>query len=393
MIYFLIICILLCLSFRFDVNGKISGKKFCYQFVMVIFIVLAGLRYRLGVDTTSYLYRFYHEYPSLSSYSWENFSIANDPLFVLLNSLIRFVGGRFFIVQFIHAAFVNIFIFLYIKKHSTHIFTCLLFYFIICYFNYNMEIMRGSMSIVLCLFANDYIIEKKWLKGLMLYLIACMFHAQTLLIILTPLLFFLRLNKRGILVLILSFLLGYFIQENLGSLIEIAIQDESLANRGQHYASSEEQAAQAGNIYYFAVNIIIPIVYVMLSMILIKRHNSNNRLFKLEPIVLIGIMFYLMQIHMRIAYRCVDYYRIYFVLYYADCFVLLTKNFKLSKVVLYGRSLILFLPFFLFYIYGFSSKGTGYRYYPYYTIIDRAIDLYRESEYIKTGDRANVKEW
>ena len=64
-----------------------------------------------------------------------------------------------------------------------------------------------------------------------------------------------------------------------------------------------------------------------------------------------------------------------------------------EKVVLYGRSLILFLPFFLFYIYGFSSKGTGYRYYPYYTIIDRAIDFYRESEYIKTGDRANVKEW
>ena len=173
--------------------------------MLFVFILLSGLRWRLGVDTTGYLYNFYHEYPTLNKFSLEDYSLFSSPLFVLLNSFVLTLGGRFYVVQLIHASFVNILIFKYIKKHTQYLFICLFFYAVVAYSKYNMEIMKGSMSIVICLFANDYILEKKWVKGYILYFIALLFHAQTILLFFIPFLFSLRLNIKGLLVLICAF--------------------------------------------------------------------------------------------------------------------------------------------------------------------------------------------
>lgn len=198
MIYFSIVVLLFCLSLRYDVNEKTKGKQFFCNLIMLIFIMLAGFRYRLGVDTSGYLYRFYYDYPYITDFSFEEYDFVSDPLFVLLNSIVKSIFGRFFVVQIIQSAFVNFLVFRWVKKHTPYLFTTVLFYFIICFFNYNMEIMRGSMSIVICLFANDLILEKKIPKAILLYLIGCMFHAQTFLILITPLLFFFaKFNRRG----------------------------------------------------------------------------------------------------------------------------------------------------------------------------------------------------
>ena len=51
MIYLIVIILLLLLSFRYDINGKTEGREQCYLAMLVIFILIAGLRWRLGVDT------------------------------------------------------------------------------------------------------------------------------------------------------------------------------------------------------------------------------------------------------------------------------------------------------------------------------------------------------
>ena len=57
MIYFVIGFYLLFLAFKYDVYGSKneSAKKFHYYFALIILILLAGLRYRIGGDTCRYM--------------------------------------------------------------------------------------------------------------------------------------------------------------------------------------------------------------------------------------------------------------------------------------------------------------------------------------------------
>ena len=65
MIYFVVLLLLLILTVRYDINGKTEYRDQWYNAVLVILILIAGLRFRLGVDTVNYIYMFYHDFPSL----------------------------------------------------------------------------------------------------------------------------------------------------------------------------------------------------------------------------------------------------------------------------------------------------------------------------------------
>ena len=124
MIYLFILILLLCLTLRYDINGKTKYRSQWYIIMLVIFILVAGLRWRLMVDTPNYIERFYHRTPLLKDYS---FDIGKAPFYTLINSIVLTLGGRFYVVQLIEASFVNILVFKYFKRHSKYIFTCLFF--------------------------------------------------------------------------------------------------------------------------------------------------------------------------------------------------------------------------------------------------------------------------
>lgn len=207
MIYLLLLTLLLWLSFFYDICERKRNKVFWEGFVLMAFVLIAGLRWRLGIDTTRYLDTYYYEIPTIEKFSFEDYTLWNSPLYYLLCSMVKSMGGRFYIIQIIHSLFVNLLIFKYINKHSKNLFTCLFFYYVFCYLNYNMEIIRASFSIVICLFANDYIKDKMWFKGYALYIIAFLFHYQAIIAMLMPLLFFLKFDFKGVTILIAAFLL------------------------------------------------------------------------------------------------------------------------------------------------------------------------------------------
>ena len=82
------------------------------------------------------------------------------------------------------------------------------------------------MSIVVCLYANNYILQKKWVKGFMLYLISALFHPQAILIMLTPFLLFLKLNKKSVLLFGILYVLGFSVQAYLGDSLALFDFDE-----------------------------------------------------------------------------------------------------------------------------------------------------------------------
>lgn len=395
MIYLFVLFLLLCLSFRYDINGKTQYRDQWYFIMLVVFILIAGLRWRLMVDTPNYIYYFYHIYPPLEDFSFEDYPIGKDPFYVLINSIVKSLGGRFYWVQLIEATVVNVLVFKYIKRHSSYLFTCLFFYAISCYLGYSMETMRASFSIVICLYANDYILEKKWLKGYLLLLLALMFHAQTLVMFILPLLFFLRFNKIGVIVLLGAFVLGYFLQALLGDYIELLELSDEIGDKADKYIESDRYGAQNGNINYFMLKIFPSLAYSVISLIYVKRTSPQNKILKLEPFVMLGMFFVIMRMNMEIAYRFVSYFSIHNILFSSFLFVNIANNIsKYHRGVAYMRAVIIFIP--LFFIVGYGKYLRAYTFLPYSSVIERKINRNRESKYMKTDKvtpPANVNEY
>lgn len=377
MVYLIIILLSVVLSYHYDIIGKRLYRDQWYLFMLVIFILLAGLRWRVGRDTVNYLFNFYHEYPSLDNFSLEEYPLGRDPLYVLLNSVVKSLGGRFYVIQLIHAAFVNTLLFIYIKRHSKYIFTCIFFYAIWFYLGYSMEIMRGSMSIVICLYANDFLLEKNWIKGFLLYFIAFLFHAQTFVIFITPLLFFLRLNRFGLLILGVSIFVGFFIG---GLIIEyFGLFELNDAIKGKAIGYSATDSLGASRSITGIVGVVIFVLTALFSLWRLKRNNPFCHLLCLEPCMMLFFIMQFFSIGLVLFYRYVEYYQIYAVFLYAELFVSIAKEKKYGRCLAFFRAFAInILLFIAIYAGYFGSAKTYVKYYPYSTVIDRTQNAERE---------------
>ena len=369
------------MSVRYDILRKKAGREQWYKLLLVALVLVAGLRWRLGVDTPNYIFSFYYTIPDFRHLTFEDID-ATKPMWILLNSIVKSLGGRFYIVQIIQAIIVNVLYFLYIRKHSKYIFTCVLFFFLYCYTNQNMEEMKASISVVLCLFGNDYVLEKKWMRAYVLYTLAVLFHISAFLILLTPLFIHLRFNVTGTFVLIASFFLGYILQANLGDyLAMLDAADETIANRAQLYAESERYLQQGGNVFFYIVHIIPFILYSVICYFYTKRKGLDKQILQLEPFLMCGLVCIVFQMNVQIFYRYVHFYAIYLVLFFAQSFCdMILRDKKSNGGTSYAKSMLIFLPLMFCMLYSYNVKYM--RYYPYSSVIERSVDRQREMHYI-----------
>lgn len=383
MIYLIIIILLILFSFHYDVCGKTKNRVFWYRLMMIVLILVAGFRWRLGGDTSRAIDAFYYNTPYLWNLTIDDFSFGGSPLIKLLNSLILSLGGRFYVFQLLESAFVNILLFNYIKKHSQYIFTCVFFYFVAEYLYMNMEILRAAFCIVLCLYANDYMLEKKWIKSFLIILISILFHPQALLVVITPLFLFLRINRLGVVMLIISYIVGYIIQIKIGDLVALlsGLESDPIGSKMTSYGVSkyaEEQSFVGKMLNYYPL-----LFYSFLSALYVKYKDTTEKLSKIQPFFMLGLMFLLLQLNVPIFYRASEMYKIYIILYITQMVVDMIQrhnrsilSLSLIKVSLFITPLVFSLAFGTLIL----SKGR-IRYLPYTTIFNREIINKRESVY------------
>lgn len=382
MTYFLIALVLFVLSVYYDIYGNTRGKSLWYNSMFFVFVFVAGMRYRIGIDTLSTCYVFYHETPKLSAF-WGDFSIFQYPIWNFLKSLIYTCGGRFYMLQFVQSSIVNILIFKYVNKHSQYIFTCLFLYFIWKYPTYNFEEMKQTCAVVFSLFANDYILDRKYNKGMLLYLVACMFHFGAIPIFIVSYFVFLRFDYKGFIFIFLGLIIGIVMQTQFEEYLMLFGFDDYIQEKMEGYASSDRFFAILGkNFKFYIANFLILIVYVFLSFKYVKKYDNSSRILKFEPYLVLGLFFVVMNSAIAIFYRFTNYYSIYFVLFIAQVFVDIAKRERYRFT--YIKSLLLFFPFFFYVAFTYIGLGDSDRYhkfYPYSSIIDMKIDKEREKTY------------
>ena len=392
MVYFVILFLFLYLSFVYDIQHIKRNRYISYIAIQLILILFAGLRYRIGGDTLNYIFFFYHEYPDLPNFSFSDYPIGQDPLYVLINSIVKSLGGRFYWVQLIQASFVIILTFKYFKRHTRYIFTCALFFYFFCYTYFCMEVMRASMSIVVSLYANDYIMEKKWVKGYLLYYVAILFHIQAVVLLAMPLFFSLKFDKRGLIVVGCAFLIGLILKEKLSDYLMLFSVSEVIDKKAGYYAGADEYNS-GGNLKYFIVYVFPQLAYAILCIFYFKIKGMKRNLEKIQPFIMLGLIFLVIQSNFEIAMRYAFCYVMYLIILYSECFVhIATNNKKVPGLMKYVRTSVFFAVFF--FLVGWKHYRDNYsRFIPYFSVIDRKIDTTRENLYNKIEMMANINEY
>ena len=385
MLYYIILFFLLILSVRYDINGKTKYREQWYNVVLIILILIAGLRFRLGEDTINYLFHFYHGTPKLWDINVDTFlASGQSPLWILLNSIVKSLGGKFFIVQLIQAAIVNILIFKYFKKHSSYPFACVALYFFWRYQWYSMIVMKAAIALSIILFANDYFLEKKYKKGFLLILIATGFHLSSILLVIIPFLTFIRFNILGVVLLVFSFFVGAFLQSQLGDIFELMEFAEGVSNKLNNYLDSKYMT-QTHNLNYFIVKVFPIIMYPIASLLYIKNKCKGSHILRLEPFLMVGLLFQMMQFSINIFYRYVYIFTIYYIIFIVHFFIEYSKkSFMLERSLAYVRTFMVVLPFWASLV--FLYPMTHISLYPYSSVIERSINQKREKYFVSVKE-------
>lgn len=196
MIYFAIFLYLLFGVIIYDVYEKKRYFKFHYIVLYVLFTLIAGFRWRLGVDTVNYMHDFTYEMLPLSELSLESISESRyQPFWVLLNSLCKSFDS-FALLQILTSAFFHGAVFCFFYRCCKKPFTVLSIFFIYNYFYFSMEIMRESLAISCFLFGVMALDKGSLAKYYVWSLCAFMFHIFAVFLFILPLGF--RIFKKKI---------------------------------------------------------------------------------------------------------------------------------------------------------------------------------------------------
>ena len=398
MVYIFPIVLTLLLIYHYDYRGHKEGRMVWYILLLIYCILVAGLRYRIGGDTVVYSTNHYKNYPNLVTYWTYDFSEEKFGRgYVLLNAVARSLSDDFTVMQIILAVIVNPIIFSFFYKNTTKIFTALLFYFILCYLNYNMEVLRESCAICIFLISWKYFYQHKWIKYYLLCAVAILFHPSAAITLVLPLFTLKKLNKAfsiswfSIVLAFGLYGLGIFLTSRFFDIIRL-IGFATLDNYADIYEDTGFGEETKYNIVGKLIDILNYIVYpFIVGWLLTKRQSKckdiaedSNFIKALLVMILSYSYIGCLSSSLLILYRFNNYLIVFLILGFADTlfhsFKLLSRRFTFS----YGIWMIFIFPILaipinrLFNPSGKSNTAFIHRYYPYYSVLNPKTDSERE---------------
>lgn len=186
MIYFIVLIVILIPAIRYDFLLKKGGEEIWYYVNLIVLILLAGLRYRVGGDTGLYMQAF-ERLPTLSELS--TFKFMNNyymPLWYVYTAIFKSFGG-YFLFQMVQAIIVNTTFLWFFRKKCSRYFTAIVVYFVSYYLCLNMDILRQAICV--CIFLLSYVLleKKKLVWYYLMSIVAIGFHMSAIFLLIVPL--------------------------------------------------------------------------------------------------------------------------------------------------------------------------------------------------------------
>ncbi len=389
MLYISILILLFILSYHYDYCSASKGKITWYVLTLIIFILIAGLRYRLGVDAIRYE-NGYLDMPTLSELADFDFdSTRYAPGYVVFHAIARSISDEWVAMQFLQAIYVNGVIFWFFYRYSRKIFFCIIIYALSLYFNFMCEVMRESCAVATLLLAWPYFTKGKWIHYYALAIISVLFHTSAFITLLLPILYLPKIRnifmigKHTVFILIGAYIVGSVVGYALTDYLKIFYFIDGMENNVDNYAN-DDLSSQILNINGIISCLISRCIYPYLAVSYIKRrvksmktHNVANTLNFMVGICLICAV---LSIPISIFYRYNNYF---FPFAIATIGNWVYSNRPISMVKLnfkYATWLLIFVPFFFLTTYRYFQIKNDMniyeeaRYYPYSSIIEKSND-------------------
>ena len=392
MVYLIILILLLFGIYRYDYRNARSGRLIYWIALCFIFACVAGLRYKLGQDTITYINE-YNTLRPITRINAEDFERTRfAPGFVVITSVFKQFTGEFTFFQFFHSVIVNGVIFYFFYKHCRHIFFAALVYFFYLYFLLCFQQMREAFAVCIFLLAWPAFRDGRWLWWYVASLFAFMFHISALIMFFLPLISIPGLRQlfifggRTWFVCLGIAVLGAAVQAIFFRYIELIAFSASMLEGIETYKNN----SLGGSLLNF--NGIIGtffqyILYPLLALYFLQQRKKDNgrdfmRFDKFNAFVLMSVYVTIFSISVTIIARFNNYFFPFAILALSDWIFgyLKMKRDRLRLRLVYW--VIIFLPMFCFHISGtyFNNMNrsgtlkTYMVYYPYTSVFDKDMD-------------------
>lgn len=346
---------------KYDFRGSfVKQAKRPYMFLCLCFILLAGLRFYVGSDTHNYAYDFsvmpeisrlseFHRLESRYQFGWDAFVC-----------IIKSCLENFVFVQLITAAIVNIAIFWFIKRNTTNVFLAVMFYYVLNYFEYNMEIMREAIAVVLGLVAVMCYEKNRRLYFILLLMLAFEFHISAVVLAITPFIAKIKYsNKLVVITILLSVIVPFLFTQisGLANLINLfaASDPEYLL----HYLNQSMDSSR--NFFYYLELYLSYIIIPVLCLLTLKENA------KFTGMVIAFIVIRCLGMFTYAFYRFGNYFEPFYWILLADATYYYWKKMRIPKNIL-----ITILTICILFIYQRGQLGK-YPKYPNHKLYERYI--------------------
>lgn len=166
-------------------NNKMSSQlRKTYLVMLCIFMILVmGFRYKVGLDTYSYMHAYQNIPPLDRFFSSATFSrFRFEPGFLFICSLCKSFSHEFWPVQMIISAITTSCMFIFLNRYCRNVFIGITLFLILHWLYFSTEIMREGVAIGIFLLNFKNLQEKKWLNYYLLSIPSILFHYSAILI-------------------------------------------------------------------------------------------------------------------------------------------------------------------------------------------------------------------
>ncbi len=379
-IYLIILLFILIGVFVYDIGSCCQYRDSHIYLILVMLIFVSGFAYRLGGDGMMYVqeYKSMRTIPDLSISYLLGFQ-GRQPGWVFLCTICKTITSDYWLFKLTHAFIVNTAYVIAIKRHTNYVFSALLAYYILIFFNQNFQILRESLAISLFLLSLPSFYENKWIKYYLFAFLAFFIHEGAAFLFLLPLIKILGFNKYSIALYICSAVLFVvYASDMLQLLMTLALSGDIDNDKFYFYFHDLESSESTSGIGNVILNLIIPFS------ILLYYKVKGIKITYLFP-ALFSLIIYTFSMVLPIVYRFGNYVLIFNYLLLIDFLFTWFSSIRYSI-----KYRLAFISLFLFSFIGFKARiyfignyGEGrfkqyVQYFPYASVFDEYEDPERE---------------
>lgn len=373
MFYLFLIALLYCIV-KFDFSNTWKSKRPTYILMVLILILLAAFRYRVGVDTMR-LEDELKDIPNLFSLRSDSFDLTRfAPGFVLFASALRTISTDFILYQIVQSIIVNVCCCWYIYRNTNKPFVALFFYFFAAYLFFCYETSREALSIALFLIL--YTKKLFTVRNILAFIICPLLHYGAIFIVVVHIVRRIDLHKKRNVVITFLSLMGFiflFSPVMLTNLFPL-LSNDILAYQFNHYFLGLESD---GNKLY-----LIKLILILFTFLYFVRVNRWK--YPVDNNVVNGFIFYVVMMSLAFVLPVASRFGNYFILDYLLILSFLIPNSLKRSVLIKICYLFIFnLSFMTAYYSKVANSNARYyrRFVPYHSVITMEKEPEREKMY------------